>query len=182
MPGSIALTNAVGELALTPVDAQPLTSAPQFGNYLYNGTTLDLSRSVSGDAMAATGIRAEVPMRFNGATYDRSRIANVFKIVTTQAVTAATGFTAWSVTGGKKFRLIGYCLSTTNAAAIRFYEGLTTALTTERFKSPILAAAGTDSRDVIGGNGLLASAVNMNLNIDVSATTNLTGCVWGTEE
>lgn len=180
--GSIQFTNGTNDLAVTPANAVPLTSAPQFGNYVYNGTTLDLIASPTADGVAATGIQTHHPMGFNGSTYDRTRYANVFKVITAQAVTAGSGFTAWDPASGKKFRLMGYCLSTTNAAALRFYEGLTTALTNELFKSPILAAAGTDRMDRIGGNGIKSSTVDMNLNIDTSATTNLTGSVWGTEE
>lgn len=44
---------------------------------MVNGAgNLDRKRSVSGDAMAVTGLAAEVPMIYNGATYDRSRGIN----------------------------------------------------------------------------------------------------------
>src|SRR5258708_3862973 len=41
---------------------------------LINGSgNLDRKRGVSGDGMAATGLAAEAPMVWNGATYDRQR-------------------------------------------------------------------------------------------------------------
>jgi hypothetical protein len=119
---------------------------------------------------------------------DRSRnhwrIPITFKTVAAVAITAATGATIWDPAAGKKVRMLGYSFSSSAAASLKFYEGLTTALTTLRFQGPLLAAAGVHGLGWadVGPYGILLSAVNMNLNLDVSATSTVSGTVWGTEE
>lgn len=158
MPGSIFLQNvdgAVSDFLKKPADAQALATMMSAANMFHNG-----------------------------ATFDMARIPTVFKAISAVTITAATGSTVWDPASGKKFRLLGFALSASAATSFKFYEGLTTALTTLILQTPIVAAAGVI---VCGwpmlGNGIRASAVDMNLNLDVSGTTPaVSGWVCGVEE
>jgi hypothetical protein len=118
---------------------------------------------------------------FNGSTWDRIRIANVFKTRTDASITAGTPATIWTPSSGKKFRLLGLSLSLSVAGQIIFKDG--GAADAVILMSPKLAAAGiwTIGRDDIG-NGLLGAAADGVLKVDVSGTGNVGGSVWGTEE
>jgi hypothetical protein len=149
------------------------------------GAATDVSSAAASDAVAnPTSLQVlDHEHRWDGAAWQRMRTPNVFKTVVAVAVTATTGTTVWDPAAGKKFRLMGYCLSSSAAASLKFYEGLTTALTTLRFQGPLLAAAGIDNQGGGSlGNGILSSTVDMNLNLDVSANSTVSGSVWGTEE
>lgn len=115
---------------------------------------------------------------YDGAAWDRLRTATTFKIVAAQAITAGTGIVIWTPTAGKKFRLLGYCFSSSAAASLIFCDHI---VGTPIFRSPLLAAAGLHDSPPLG-NGLLSATINNVLRLDVSATSTVTGTVWGTEE
>lgn len=115
---------------------------------------------------------------FNGATWDRLRVANVFKPIPATAVTAGTGITIWTPTSGKKFRLMGWCISVTAAAEIIFGDN---AVGTVIFRTGIHALNDPGQPASIG-NGILSAAANNVLKLDVSANATVQGTVFGTEE
>lgn len=115
---------------------------------------------------------------FNGTTWDRLRLANVYKTVQAQAIVAGTGITIWTPTGGKKFRVLGYSFSSTVAAGLILGDNVAA---TVIFRGPILAANGIDTKTQLG-NGILSAAANNVLKLDVSVGATVTGSVWGTEE
>lgn len=66
-------TELATALALADAMSTP-TTAPVIAHLAaYNGTTHDRLKTVSGDAMAATGLLAVMGMLYNGSTYDRLR-------------------------------------------------------------------------------------------------------------
>lgn len=118
--------------------------------------------------------------RFNGASWDRSRTPTTFKVVAAVAASAGTGATVWTPTTGKKFRLMGYSLSTTANASLIFCDN---AAANPIFRTPLLAASGSHGLGAADmGNGILSGTANNVLKVDASATTVITGTVWGTEE
>lgn len=137
-----------------------------------------LTANQTGDAVTGALQVAVASWVYNGATFERLRTANVFKIVAAVAITAGTGATIWTPAGGKKFRLLGYSFSTSANASLIFGDN---AVGTVIFRSKLLAAADGDEQNNIG-NGILSAAANNVLKLDVSATSTITGTVWGTEE
>lgn len=150
----------------------------------------------SADARLAVGPALMAVTRvqqWNGAAYDRMRVANVFKTATV----TATGSTAvWTPATGKKFRLMGYSMAITGnaiqATAGNLEAVLLDAAAAVGIGSSIFVPA--VSLNVLGlvslnpialGNGYLSAAANNALNVNLS--TALTGGeirinVWGTEE
>lgn len=114
---------------------------------------------------------------FNGATWDRVRFGNVFKSFASTAITAGTGATIWTPASGKKFRLMGYSISSSAAGLLIFGDNL---VGTVIARSPAVAAAGFATIELIG-NGILSAAANNVLKLD-GPTGNVAGMVWGTEE
>lgn len=127
-------------------------------------------------ASAASVLAEAFAMGYNGATWDRVRTPNVFKVVAAVAVTAATPVTIWTPTAGKKFRLMGFALSLSVAGFIKLIDSAA-----EVFRTGAMPAG--DGDEVLSlGNGVLSALANNTLKIDVSATGTVTGTVWGTEE
>jgi hypothetical protein len=144
------------------------------------GATTERAADNLTDAIAGSYFPGALPMLFNGANFDRGRTPAVFKDLPSTAVTAGTGITVWTPAAGKKFRLMGFCLSASVAASIIFGDN---AVGTILFRTPALAAAGVI---VVGadmlGNGKLSAAANNVLKLDVTATGNVAGFIFGTEE
>lgn len=188
--------NAQWEAA--PYGAMPvyLVGGPQGGPYnvLQSGTATSVPIStVAADSFPdATNVSvarcndpngvvrmlAVHPVLYEGLNYSRTRTPFVYKDVNAVAVTAGTGFTAWTPAAGKKFRLMGAWLSSSAAAAVIFGDN---AIGTVIFRTPLLGAAGVFTLPWVG-NGVLSALANNVLKIDVSAGSTLTGCVFGTEE
>lgn len=158
-----------GSAPILPVDAVNLTQ---------DGLTLTTG--------IATG---SANLGFNGATWDRVRIANVFKSV---AATAIGNTTVWTPQSGKRFRLLAWRLSVAGTLAadgtqvIQLRDGGVTILS----RSGANVAAALPSGDTqigadYGGEGILGSAPNSTLVINLG-TAMASGAVyidvWGTEE
>lgn len=112
---------------------------------------------------------------YNGASWDRLRTPNVFKVVALAAGTAET--TIWTPTASKKFRLMGFLLTPGAATTLTFKDN--TAGTT------IFAARGTTDQPIATppmGNGILSAAANNVLTVTRGTSATLDGVVWGTEE
>lgn len=157
MPGSFLLTNNAGTgfLDLTPSDNHALL-----------------------------GMIPAVMHGYDGVTADMYRMVTTFKSIAATAVVAGTGLTAWDPASGKKFRMMGYILSSSAATQLIFYEGLTTALTNVLLRTPTFAANQIliVGYPMLGPNGIISSTADMNLNIDVVGNSTISGCVFGCEE
>jgi hypothetical protein len=151
----------------------------------FNGASFDRVRvggdNADGVAVLAAGsqLASSRDYVFNGATWDRFRTPNVFKPFATTAITAGTGATLWTPAAGKKFRLMGWLVSSSAAGQLIFGDN---AVGTVIARSELLAA-GAASKCATGdlGNGILSAAANNVLKID-GPTGNVAGMVWGTEE
>lgn len=104
--------------------------------------------------------------------------SNVFKMVNANAITAGTEEAIWTVTGDKRIRLLGWCLSASAAAAIEFQDSEDAG--TVIAQTPLLGIAGVHNSPDLGDGILLVSGKNLML--DVTATATVSGMVWGTEE
>lgn len=146
---------------------------------LYDPTTnlFYIERSASTDAMAKENIVAEAAVLFNGATYDRPRGATKFISLTALATNAE--ITAWTPTSGKKFRLMGFCLSPGTAGGNFTFKDNTGGSTILVVALPSIT--GSVSSPVMG-NGILSAAINNVLTITGPATSTLSGFLFGTEE
>lgn len=135
------------------------------------------SQMASADGVAGSNILEIVSGWWNGSTVDRQRVSNVFKTVTT----ASTGnTTVWTPAGGKKFRLMRYCIMIpANAvAAVAAVLEITlndsgTALNLGHSVFIPSAAGTTFQNDFITpwfdlGNGALSGAANNLLQINLS--------------
>src|SRR5262245_12815875 len=86
------------------------------------GYSTRIYRQVPADALTGTtGAEALGYLYgFNGTTWDRMRVANVFKSVALAAGTTET--TIWTPQSGKKFRLMGFCLTAGAATTLTFKD------------------------------------------------------------
>lgn len=104
----------------------------------------------------------------------------VFKRINAVAVTAGTPATVWTPTTGTRFRLLGYSLGVTVAAAqVFFVEGAGNVAT--NVATPVVAINGVANSPVLG-DGYLSAAVDNALKIDVSASSTVSGMIWGIEQ
>lgn len=169
-----SLTLPMVRTLLTVVDSNGLTATTKLAGGTANNDTLG---AASYKSLYVIGQQ----LVLNGTTWDRLRTPSTFKVIAAVAITAATGATIWTPAAGKKFRLMGYSISASAAASLKFYDGAGGALTTQIFRGPLLAAAGIDSQYNLG-NGILSAAANNTLALDVTGNATVTGTVWGTEE
>lgn len=114
---------------------------------------------------------------FNGVSWDRERTAIIFKPLT--AVSIATETTIWTPVAGKKFRVMGFVL-TSGVVGGNVVIKDNTAGTTILVIPFGAAAVPIISPDM--GNGLLSAAANNVLTATGTATQTLSGYVYGTEE
>jgi hypothetical protein len=128
---------------------------------------------------------------WNGAAYDRVRIANVFH---TALITASGTHAVWTPTAGTSFRLMGYSINVAGTAAatgVQTIELLDGATVIKNHLATVLqtfaatTALATTVIDTDLGQGQLSAAANNVLNINLSesmATGGVSINVWGTEE
>jgi len=103
-----------------------------------------------------------------------------FKRINAVAVTAGTPQTIWTPAAGMRFRVMGFSLGVTVAAASVFLvEGAGNVAT--GLATPILAINGVCTSPRLG-NGYQSVAADNALKIDVSATSTVSGSVFGVEE
>lgn len=160
---------------------------------LNSGGTFDRVRSGSSSADGlATSIgnlqTISESYAYNGATFDRVRIADVFKTV----VATAGGNTAvWTPTSGKKFRLMGYTLSisgtmtATGTNVLQLTDGLSVTIAQHAATVTATTPTGDTQIGCDFGQGYLSIAANNVLEVHLG-TAMATGGVyvnaWGTEE
>lgn len=105
--------------------------------------------------------------------------AVTFKVIDAVAVTAGAPATVWTPAGGKTVRLLGWVLSSTAGAALEFQDSGTPG--TVIAQTPLLAATGVHNSPDIGDGVALAAADNT-LKLDVTASSTVSGMVFGVEE
>lgn len=157
-----------------------MPSAPQQGNTNLQDVAGDVLTLAPSDNLALAGTVPATQMGQTGTNVvSVERVANVIKNVPGTAVTAGTPVSIWTPATGKKFRLLGYHLSSTVAGSIIFKDGV--ASPPEFLRTPIQAInTGTPSPPL--GNGYLSSAANNQLWIDVTASGTIHGFAFGIEE
>ena len=105
--------------------------------------------------------------------------ASTFKMIDANAITAGTEETVWTPQSGSRIRLLGWSLASSAAAALEFQDSAASG--TVIAQTPLLAAAGIhDSPDL--GDGILLSAADGVLKLDVTSGSTVSGMVWGIEE
>ncbi|MGB8644038.1 MAG: hypothetical protein WCF84_02285 [Anaerolineae bacterium] len=158
---AVALSSPLpaGSNAIGTVDTE-LPAAAALADAASNPTTPTIGADVSA---------------YNGATWDRLRIPNVFKDLNAAAI--GTIATVWTPTSGKKFRIMGGSISVSAAASVLLEDnsGGNTV-----FRTPKLLADTPYSFDL--GNGFLSAAANNVLKATSSAAANVTGTLYGVEE
>lgn len=130
------------------------------------------SRSIENDFEE----NAAYPAAFNGTTWDRVRTPTIFKPLTAASVAAEA--TIWTPAAGKKFRIMGYCLTSGVVGGNITIKDNTAGTTIMVIPFGAAAAPLTDSF----GNGILSAAANNVLTATGTATQTLSGYVYGTEE
>lgn len=104
---------------------------------------------------------------------------NLFKMIDAVAIVAGTPAVVWTPASGKKVRLLGWFLSSSAAAALEFQDS--GAAGTVIAQTPLLAAAGVHLADRLG-EGVILTAVNNTLKLDVTVNATVSGMVFGVEE
>ena len=104
---------------------------------------------------------------------------DTFKMIDAVAITAGTPATVWTPASGKTVRLLGWCLSSSAAASLEFQDSA--AAGTVIAQTPLLATAGAHDSPSIGAGVVLAGADNT-LDLDVTASSTVSGMVFGVEE
>lgn len=103
-----------------------------------------------------------------------SRIADTYKSIDANAITAGSPEAAWTPTAGKRFVLLGWSLSVSAAASVIFQDGDTVLFRTHK--------AAVDTAIESPGDFRYASATkDRALKIDVSANATVSGFVYGYE-
>lgn len=126
---------------------------------------------------------------FNGSTFDRVRVASVFKTV----IATALGLTTvWTPAAGKSFRLMGYTISVAGTLAatgvelIKLVDNIVGNVISQHQATVTITTPTGDTQ--IGadlGQGFLSAAVNNVLKVNLGtamATGGVAVNVWGTEE
>lgn len=148
--------------------------------YTDGTTSSTANQDISSDGVNASAFKLAVAnfnYGVNGSTWDRIRLPNVFKSLSSVLITSET--TIWTPAGGKKFRLMGFVLT----------QGVVTGAVTLKDNtagSTILIippnTVGVFMLSPRMGNGILSAAANNVLTATGVATETLTGFVFGTEE
>ena len=112
---------------------------------------------------------------WDGASWDRLRVPSTRKGLSAVTITSITG--VWTPGSGKKFRLMGGCISISAAGNVLFEDNAAAAFI---FRTPKLLADTPYNFDL--GNGYLGTAVNNILKATSSAAADITGTLYGTEE
>ena len=136
-----------------------------------------IERAATQDAMPPQNIVAECGVEWNGASFDRMRTPGVWKTVAAVAVTAGTPVAIWTPAGGKKFRVMGFALSSSVAGSIILKDN-----TAEWIRTPLLLASTPFQTPPNMDNGFQSVLANNALFADVTASGTISGFVFGTEE
>ena len=117
------------------------------------------------------------PVVFTGQTIDRARSPG--KFIALNGTSVASEATIWTPASGRKFRLMGFCLTSGTVGGNVVLKDNTAGTTI--MVLPFGAAASTLTSPVMG-NGILSAAINNVLTATGAATQTLSGFIFGTEE
>jgi hypothetical protein len=160
---------------------QPSTLSLPFGFHSINHTSGPAGAptwQLSGMGVVdGTGALEEV---FNGQSYSRPRTVGIFKSLNTVSVAAET--TLWTPSAGRKFRLMGFCLTALGAAG-----NVTLKDNTGGAALPITLPFGAIGASLTVmppalGNGILSATAGNVLTATGAASQTLSGFLVGTEE
>jgi len=161
-------------------DGMPAANLTEIAIGLYNssGSVIDRLRDAGslGDNYTI-GLIGAAQFLFNGSSFDRFRTPQKFISIQNVAVTAGTPVTIWTPGGGKKFHLMGFAVSLSVAGYILFEDSAA-----EFLRTPAMAAGVGIVNPGNFGNGYTSTNANNALKIDVSASGNVNGFCFGTEE
>ena len=106
------------------------------------------------------------------------RIATTRVNIAAQAITAGTPVTVFTPTAGKKFRVLGYSLSSDSALAGVIFKNNHSSVDTELFRTPV-TNPGSPINSPAGGltNGKPGTNASDALDLDVTATTTVSGWI-----
>ena len=107
------------------------------------------------------------------------RTPDTFVTIKAQAITAGTPVTIWTPPAGKRFRLMGWSLTSSPATTVIMEDASGSA---NEFLRAGCAAAGTASIGPDLGNGYLSAAANNALCFDVTTSATINGFVYGVTE
>lgn len=113
---------------------------------------------------------------FDTAGYEVARTPVVYKTVSATVITSET--TVWTPASGKRFRLMGFCITQGVAAGAITLKDNTAGTTILIIPQNTLAQALCQPL----GNGLLSAAANNVLTATGASTETITGYFYGTEE
>jgi len=136
----------------------------------YRATPTGVADGDNGYLLVDSGGRLITKAQYRAAT---------FTVIDAVAVTAGAPATVWTPASGKTVRLLGWALSSTAGEALEFQDSGTPG--TVIAQTPLLAAAGLHTSLDIGEGVVLAAAENT-LKLDVTATSTVSGMVFGVEE
>ena len=159
------------------VAGQAGTVATDANGTVYGTNLMEHKTKAGADAQVASGVGMMAIGKYNGATIDRERIISKFIQIKAQAVTAATPVDVYTPTTGKKFRILGYDLGLSVAGAILLED--TTGVEVLRTGT---MAANTGKSSGPMGEGVLSSAANNHLFLDVTASGTINGWIGICEE
>lgn len=171
-PGNVASSGGGGAGGLT-------TPAGRLEVANSTGTGGDGTSGAPGYVSTASDISTYlgvIPLQYNGATAERVRVANIFKMFNARFLSAGTPGAIWTPATGKKFRLMGYSICTGALASLQLSDGAT----------PIVEVGVANSYGAYPagnlGNGILSTTANNPLNATSNADSTFYGMLWGVEE
>jgi hypothetical protein len=156
----------------------------------YSTRPIDLSGVLAGSSFAVatasdtlanptTGEVLAFGMAWDGALWRRVRTASVFRQFAATAIVAGTGLVVWTPAAGKRFRLMGWLLSTNTVADLILCDNAVGAPFARTGPQQINTGVASPPNM---GNGFLSAAANNVLRLDVSVAATVGGMVFGTEE
>jgi hypothetical protein len=158
---------------------QPSTSNLPFGFHSINHTTPPAIAPLwQLGAIAVADGSGILEAQWNGQVFSRIRSPGVFKAL--NAVAIASEATIWTPAAGRKFRLMGGCLTGGVATGNVVLKDNTAGASL-----PIILPFGIIGQNipfVVGGNGYISTAANNVLTATGSSTQTLSGWIYGTEE
>lgn len=126
------------------------------------------------DALPSGAVPA---LLYNGGAYEIARTANVFKPQAAVVITSET--TVWTPAAGKKFRLMGYCVTQGVATGAITLKDNTAGTTIATIPQNTVGVANCFN---FPGNGILSATAGNVLTATGVSTETLTGTLIGTEE
>lgn len=164
--------------ALTVPVIQPGTLMLPFGFHCINHTAGPAAAPTwLTSAMAVIDAAGASPSLWNGQCYSRARSPG--KFISVNALSIAAEATVWTPASGRRFRLLGYELSSTGAQNIVLKDGTAGATI---LVIPGLTPGQLNYSPDNFGNGILSAAANNVLTANAGGVNALSGFFFGTEE